>query len=102
MDFLDLDRRQYVSPLSPWLGTSPLRPKKQLPVAARIGQIARNLSEARESRSTRLRFLVHDRDPRFGEPFDEVLKAEGVEILRTPWRSGEFRSRPLTWCTPRA
>ena len=50
-------------------------------------QIARNLSEARESRSTPLRFLVHDRDNRFGEPFDEVFKAEGVEIIRTPWRA---------------
>jgi putative transposase len=50
-------------------------------------QIARNLSEARESRSTPLRFLVHNRDHRFGEPFDEVFKAEGVEIIRTPWRA---------------
>jgi transposase InsO family protein len=50
-------------------------------------QIARNLSEARESRSTPLRFLVHDRDYRFGEIFDEVFKAEGVEIIRTPWRA---------------
>jgi hypothetical protein len=50
-------------------------------------QIARNLSEARESRSTPLRFLVHDRDYRFGEVFDEVFKAEGVEIIRTPWRA---------------
>jgi len=50
-------------------------------------QIARNLSEARESRSTPLRFLVHDRDHRFGEIFDEVFKAEGVEIIRTPWRA---------------
>ena len=50
-------------------------------------QIARNLSEARESRSTPLRFLVHDRDKRFGAMFDEVFKAEGVEIIRTPWRA---------------
>jgi hypothetical protein len=49
-------------------------------------QIARNLSEARESRSTPLRFLVHNRDKRFGAMFDEVFKAEGVEIIRTPWR----------------
>ena len=50
-------------------------------------QIARNLSEAREARSTPLRFLVHDRDHRFGEPFDEVFKAEGVRIIRTPWHA---------------
>jgi hypothetical protein len=46
-------------------------------------QIARNLSEARQSHSTPLRFLVHDRDHRFGEMFDEEFKAEGVEIIRT-------------------
>jgi Integrase core domain len=50
-------------------------------------QIARNLSEARESRSTPLHFLVHDQDHRFGEPFDEMFKAEGVETIRTPWRA---------------
>ena len=50
-------------------------------------QIARNLSEDRESPTARLRFLVHDRDKRFGAMFDEVFKAEGVEIIRTPWRA---------------
>jgi putative transposase len=55
-------------------------------------QIARNLSEARESRSTPLRFLVHDRDHRFGEPFDEVFRAEGVEISAP---RGEPRGRAL-------
>ena len=49
-------------------------------------QIARNLSEVGESRSTPLRLLGHDRDHRFGEVFDKVFKAEGVEIIRTPWR----------------
>ena len=50
-------------------------------------QIARNLSEDRESRATPMRFLVHDRDKRFGAMFDELFKAEGVEIIRTPWRA---------------
>jgi putative transposase len=51
-------------------------------------QIARNLSETRESRSTPL--LVHDRDHRFGEPFDEVFKAEA---LRSFARRGEPHGR---------
>ncbi|MGH9121034.1 MAG: integrase, partial [Acidimicrobiales bacterium] len=50
-------------------------------------QIARNLSEAREDRTEPIRFLVHDRDKRFGSPVDEVFKAEGIEIVRTPWRA---------------
>jgi putative transposase len=52
-------------------------------------QIARNLSEDRESRSTPLRSLVHDRDKKFGAMFDEVFKAEGAKIVRTPWRARE-------------
>ena len=50
-------------------------------------QIARNLSEARESRPVAVQYLVHDRDDRFGSVFDEVFKTEGIEILRTPWRA---------------
>ena len=50
-------------------------------------QIARNLSEVRESRDIPIQFLVHDRDNRFGPTFDEVFKSEGIRILRTPWRA---------------
>jgi putative transposase len=49
-------------------------------------QIAPNLSEAGESRDTPIEFLVHDRGNRFGLTFD-VVKAEGIRILRTPWRA---------------
>jgi len=34
-------------------------------------QIARNLSKVRESRDIPIKFLVHDRDKRFGDTFDE-------------------------------
>ena len=34
-----------------------------------------------------IRYLVHDRDKRFCPIFDEVFRAEGIEILRTPWRA---------------
>jgi putative transposase len=37
-------------------------------------QIAPNLSEAREGRSEPIRFLVHDRDKRFGTRFDEYYR----------------------------
>jgi transposase InsO family protein len=55
--------------------------------AAWCAQIARNLSEARESRVNRIKYLVHDRDKRFCAVFDEVFRAEGIEILRTPCRA---------------
>jgi transposase InsO family protein len=49
--------------------------------------IARNLTDTREDRDTSIRFLVHDRDKRFGPTFDEVIRAEGIQILPTPWRA---------------
>ena len=60
-------------------------------------QIARNLSEAREDRSEPIRFLVHDRDKRFGATFDEIFKAEGVEIIRTPWRAPKANAYAERW-----
>ena len=60
-------------------------------------QIARNLSGAREDRSESVRFLVHDRDKRFGACFDEVFKAEGIEIVRTPWRAPKANAYAERW-----
>jgi transposase InsO family protein len=60
-------------------------------------QIARNLSEAREDRDLPVRFLVHDRDKRFGAPFDEVFKAEGIDIVRTPWRAPKANAYAERW-----
>lgn len=60
-------------------------------------QIARNLSDAREDRSTPIRFLIHDRDKRFEAPFDEVFKTEGIEIIRTPWRAPRANAYAERW-----
>ena len=55
------------------------------PDSAWVTQQARNL--AIEERLSRVRFLVHDRDAKFTGPFDAVLRAEGVRVIRTPIRS---------------
>jgi putative transposase len=55
--------------------------------AAWCVQIARNLTDARERRVELIRHLVHDRDTRFSPVFDKVFRAEGIEIIRTPWRT---------------
>jgi len=60
-------------------------------------QIARNLSEARETRTDPVRPIVHDRDHRFGPSFDEVFKAEGLEIIRTPWRAPRANAYAERW-----
>jgi transposase InsO family protein len=55
------------------------------PDSAWVTQQARNL--AIEERLSHVRFLVRDRDAKFTGPFDAVLRAEGVRIIRTPIRA---------------
>jgi putative transposase len=30
------------------------------------------------------RFLVHDRNTKFGHAFDEIFRTEGINVIRTP------------------
>ncbi len=48
-------------------------------------QQARNL--AIEQRLHRARFLLHDRDAKFSGPFDELVRSEGVRVIKTPVRA---------------
>jgi putative transposase len=62
--------------------------------AAWCAQIARNLTEVRESHVEPIRYLVRDRDRRFCAVFDEVFRAGGIENLRTPWRAHKRMPMP--------
>jgi putative transposase len=55
------------------------------PDSAWVTQQARNLAIG--ERLSGVRFLVRDRDTKFSRPFDAVLRAEGVRIIRTPIRA---------------
>ena len=57
------------------------------PNGAFVTQQARNLCFRLDERDEPLRFLIHDRDSKFSGPFDEVLRSEGIGIIRTPIRS---------------
>jgi putative transposase len=50
-------------------------------------QQARQLAWSVSERLTPIRFLIHDRDSKFSNVFDEVFRSEGVEIIRTPFRA---------------
>jgi transposase InsO family protein len=50
-----------------------------------VSQRARNLAVA--EKLTNVRYLIHDRDTKFSGPFDEILRSEGVEIVKTPFRA---------------
>jgi putative transposase len=54
------------------------------PTGVWVVQQARNLSFELSQRTQSVRFLIRDRDAKFTASFDEVLRAEGVRIIRTP------------------
>jgi len=57
------------------------------PDLAGVTQQARNL--AIEDRLEGVRFLIRDRDSKYPWSFDEVLRSEGVRIIRSPIRAPE-------------
>jgi hypothetical protein len=58
------------------------------PTGSWVGvQQARNVTMALEDRVHPVKFLIRDRDTKFTSSFDEVFKAAGVRIIRTPVRA---------------
>ena len=57
------------------------------PTAAFMQQCARQLTDPFEGFLLDKRYLLHDRDTKFTQAFDELLKASGVEPIRLPPRS---------------
>jgi hypothetical protein len=56
-------------------------------------EIARNLSDTRGDRDNPVRFLVHDRDKRFGPTFDEVFRRP-LDLTNETSRG---REKPAEW-----
>ena len=57
------------------------------PTGVWVVQQARNLTMKLEDRVDPIKFLIRDRDTKFTSSFDEVFKAEGVRIIRSPVRA---------------
>jgi transposase InsO family protein len=58
-----------------------------MPTAAWVTQQARQLTWTITDRPERVRFLIRDRDQKFTGSFDEVFRAEQIEVVRTPFRA---------------
>jgi transposase InsO family protein len=54
-----------------------------------VTQQARQLTWALSDRPEPIRFLIRDRDQKFTGRFDEVFRSDGIEIVRTPFRTPE-------------
>jgi putative transposase len=60
-------------------------------------QQARQLAWSLPERSEPIRFLIHDRDSKFSQAFDDVFRSEGVEIIRTPFRAPNANAFAERW-----
>jgi transposase InsO family protein len=43
------------------------------------------------------RFLIHDRDTKFGHAFDEVFRTEGIKVIRTPVQAPNANAYAERW-----
>ena len=65
------------------------------PDSAWVTQQARNL--AAEERLRGVRFVIRDRDSKYSGSFDEVLRTEGVEVVKTPIRAPKANAFAERW-----
>jgi putative transposase len=66
------------------------------PTATWMTRQARNLLMELE-RGSRVRFVVHDHDTKFAEPFDEVFRSKGAEVILTPIRAPNANAHVERW-----
>jgi Integrase core domain len=67
------------------------------PTGAWVTQQARNLRMTLDDRQQPLRFLIHDRDSKFGGGFDHVFRSEGVTVIRTPIQVPNVNAHAERW-----
>jgi hypothetical protein len=68
------------------------------PSASWMSQQARNL--AIEERLEHVRFLLHDRDAKFAGPFDEIIRSEGVRVIKTLRTRDDSQTSPTAVAHP--
>jgi putative transposase len=67
------------------------------PDGAWMVQQARNLLMDLDDRGRRPRFLIHDRDAKFGHAFDAAFHGEGIRVIRTPLQAPNANAHIERW-----
>ncbi len=67
------------------------------PTAEWVTQQARQLTWTLPDEQKPMRFLIRDRDAKFTPRFDTVFEAEGIEIVRTPYRVPQANAFAERW-----
>jgi putative transposase len=58
---------------------------------------ARNLLMALDDRGQQPRLLIHDRDAKFSRAFDTIFRAEGMNVIRTPFQAPNANAHIERW-----
>jgi putative transposase len=67
------------------------------PTGAWVAQQARNVLMRLDDRQQPLRFLIHDRDAKFGGGCDHVFQSEGIAVIRTPVQAPNANAHAERW-----
>jgi putative transposase len=50
-----------------------------------------------DDRGQRQRLLIHDRDSKFSRAFDDVVRSDGIRVIRTPVRAPNANAHIERW-----
>ena len=67
------------------------------PDNAWVTQQARQVMWELEDREPGIRFLIRDNDKKFTQSFDTVFRAEGIDVIRTPFRAPNANAYAERW-----
>lgn len=67
------------------------------PDNAWVTQQARQVMWELQDRTPRMRFLIRDNDKKFTESFDTVFRAEGIDVIPTPYRAPNANAYAERW-----